>query len=72
MSACWSIDRVLSAAGQEGSLCVLDREDGPHGRIVCVIPGRLEWQTTPDRPVYLLDRQDVENARLIAALPSFA
>jgi len=65
----WSIDRILSVAGQEGPLRVLDREDGLHGRIVCVIPGHLEWQAAPDRCVRLLDEQDVENARLIAAAP---
>ena len=69
MSASWSIGRVLSVAGQEGPLRVLDREDGPHGRIVCVIPGHLEWHATPDRPVCLLDEQDVGNARLIVAAP---
>ncbi len=65
----WSIDCVLSVAGQEGPLRVLDREDGPHGRIVCVIPGHLGWQATPGCLVRLLDEQDVENARLIAAAP---
>ena len=69
MSASWNIDRVLPVAGQEGLLRVLDREDGPYGRTVCVIPGHLEWQATPDRPVRLLDEQDVGNARLIVAAP---
>jgi len=65
----WSIDRVLSVAGKEGPLRVLDREDGPHGRTVCVIPGHLGSQAMPDGLVRLLDEQDVENARLIAAAP---
>lgn len=67
----WSIDPVLSVAGLEGPLRVLDRGDGPHGRSVCVIPGHLGSQATPDRLVRLLDERDVENARLIGAAPKF-
>ena len=69
MSASWSIGRVLSVAGQEGPLRILDHAHGPHRRIVCVIHGYLEWWVTPDRPVRLLDGQDAGKARLIAAAP---
>lgn len=65
----WSIDRVLPVAGQQGPLRVLGREDGPLRRTVCVIPGHLEWQATPDRLVRLLDEEDAGNARLIVAAP---
>ena len=47
----------------------LDRKDGPNGRTVCVIPGHLEWRVAARGVVRLLDEQDVENARLIAAAP---
>lgn len=38
-------------------------------RLVCVIPGHLAWQATPERTVRLLDEGDADNARLIAAAP---
>jgi len=70
MNARWHIDRLLApCAGQNGSLSIVDAEDGPTGRVVCIIPGYLEWQATPDRLVRLLDEEDAENARLIAAAP---
>lgn len=69
MNARWQIDRLPApcAAGQDGSLPIVDAEDGPTGRVVGVIPGHLEWQATPDRLVRPLDEEDVENARLHAA-----
>lgn len=70
MSAPWHIDRLLRPrAGQDGQLQIVDAEDGPAGRVVCVIPGHLVWQATPDRTVRLLDEGDADNARLIAAAP---
>ena len=65
----WSIDRASPRAGHPGLLLVLDQEDGSLGRTVCVVPGYLEWQITPQTVVRLLDEQDVENARVIAAAP---
>lgn len=70
MNARWHIDRLLApCAGQDGFLPIVDAEDGPTGRVVCIIPGHLEWQTTPETVVRLLDEEDAENARLITAAP---
>lgn len=69
MIPAWSIGRPSPRAGHPGLLLVLDQEDGPLGRTVCVVPGHLEWQITPQTVVRLLDEQDVENARLIAMAP---
>lgn len=69
MNPVWTLDRISPSAGHPGLLLVLDREDGPAGRTVCVIPGHLEWRITARGVVRLLDEQDVENARLIAAAP---
>lgn len=69
MSDPWSIDRVRLRAGTRGPVQVIDREDGPSGRIVCVIPGHLVWQASPGNVAYLLDEEDIANARLIRAAP---
>jgi len=70
MNARWHIDRLLApCAGQGGFLPIVDAEDGPTGRVVCIIPGHLIWQATPETVVRLLDEEDAENARLIAAAP---
>ena len=63
----WSLGRTSPAAGHPGLLLVLDHEDGPDGRTVCVIPGHLEWRITARGVLRVLDGQDVENAHLIAA-----
>ena len=69
MIPAWSVDRASPRAGHPGLLLVLDQEAGPLGRTVCVVPGHLEWEITPQSVVRLLDEQDVENARLIAMAP---
>ncbi len=69
MNPIWNLDRINPSAGHPGLLLVLDREDGPNGRTVCVIPGHLEWRIAARGVVRLLDEQDVGNARLIAAAP---
>ena len=69
MNSIWDLDRINPSAGHPGLLLVLDPEDGPNGRRVCVIPGHLEWRIATRGVVRLLDEQDVENARLIAAAP---
>ncbi len=69
MTPVWSLGRISPAAGHPGLLLVLDHEDGPDGRTVCVIPGHLEWRITARGVIRLLDEQDVGNARLIAAAP---
>jgi len=67
MNPVWSLDRINPATGHPGLLLVLDHEDGPNGRTVCVIPGHLEWRITARGVLRVLDGQDVENAHLIAA-----
>ena len=70
MSSTWTIDRVRALPGDNGQILILDREDGPDGRTVCSIQGHLAWQRSEDDFVRLLDEQDIENARLIAAAPA--
>lgn len=70
MNARWHIGRLLApCAGQDGSLPIVEAEDGPTGRVVCIIPGHLEWQATPETVVRLLDEEDAAHALLIAAAP---
>lgn len=69
MSDPWIIDRVRLRAGERGPAQVIDREDGPSGRIVCVTPGHLVWQASPGNVAYLLDEEDITNVRLIRAAP---
>jgi len=69
VSASWSIGRLWLRAGESGPLRVIDREDGPSGRTVCLIPGHLAWQAPDGSVVNLLDEDDIAHARLIAAAP---
>jgi len=69
VSASWSIGRLWLRAGESGPLRVIDREDGPSGRTVCLIPGHLAWQAPDGSVVDLLDEDDIAHARLIAAAP---
>ncbi len=69
MSASWSIGRLWLRAGESGPLRIIDREDGPAGRTVCLIPGHLMWQAPDGSVVDLLDEDDIAHARLIAAAP---
>jgi len=69
VSASWSIGPLWLRAGDSGPLRVIDREDGPSGRTVCLIPGHLAWQAPDGSVVNLLDEDDIAHARLIAAAP---
>lgn len=69
MSASWSVGRLWLRAGESGPLPIIDRENGPSGRIVCLIPGHLAWQAPDGSVVDLLDEDDIAHARLIAAAP---
>jgi len=69
VSASWSIGRLWLRAGESGPLRVIDREDGPSGRTVCLIPGHLAWEASDGSVVDLLDEDDIAHARLIAAAP---
>ena len=69
MSASWSIGRLWLRAGESGPLPIIDREDGPAGRTVCLIPGHVVWEAPDGSVVALLDEDDIAHARLIAAAP---
>ena len=56
-------------AGDETPLTIIDREDGPEGRTVCVIPGNLSRRIADGTFVRLLDEQDVAIAIAILLLP---
>ena len=58
-----------AAAGQETTLQIIDREDGPDGRAVCVIPGNVSRRMADGDFVWLLDEQDIANAAMILLLP---
>ena len=55
--------------GDETPLTIIDREDGPEGRTVCVIPANLSRRIADGTFVRLLDEQDVANAIAILLLP---
>ena len=63
----WEVQRAGALPGDDGQLLVLDREDGPHGRTVCVVPGNLFWNKAGGDLVRLLDEDDLANATLLAA-----
>ena len=65
----WEVVRVGARPGDAGQLMILDREDGVHGRTVCVVPGNLEWRAAEQNIVRLLDEDDIANAWLIRAAP---
>jgi len=69
VSASWHIGRLWLRVGESGPLRVIDREDGPSGRTVCLIPGHLAWEAPDGSVVNLLDEDDIAHARLIAAAP---
>jgi len=61
------IVRAGALPGDDGQLLLVDRADGPHGRTVCIVPGRLVASTRDGDCVRRLDLQDLMNARLFAA-----
>ena len=70
MTATWTIHPEDAGPGENRQLLILDREDGPQGRTVCTIQGDLLWRQGDNNFVRLLDEQDIDNARLIAAAPA--
>ena len=65
----WNVVPPNRLPGDDGQILIVDREDGPNGRTVCIIPGRLLYLNVERDFVRLLDEQDLENARLFAAAP---
>ena len=41
MTTAWEVAPPNPQVGAETPLLILDREDGPEGRTICVIPGNL-------------------------------
>ena len=65
----WDIVPVNRLPGDDGQILVVDRHEGSEGRTVCLIPGKPHYLTTDREFVRLLDAQDFQNARLLAAAP---
>ena len=70
MAPRWELVRAGALPGDDGQLLLVDREDGPDGRTVCVVPGHLVHRARDGELVRLLDEQDLENARLFTAAPA--
>ena len=68
-AAMWEISPAAAEVGQETALQIVDREDSPDGRTVCIIPGNLKRRPDDGEFVRLLDEQDLANAALILLLP---
>ena len=69
MPSSWELSPAHPEAGDETPLLIFDREDGPDGRTICVILGRLSRRVADDEFVRLLDEQDLANANAILLLP---
>lgn len=69
MPSPWEISPPSAEAGDEMPLLILDRGDGPDGRTICIIPGRLSRRTADGEFVRLLDEQDIANAAAILLVP---
>ena len=65
----WEMSPATAAAGQETTLQIIDREDGPDGRTVCILLGSLRRRVADGEFVRLLDDQDIANAAMIMLLP---
>ncbi len=69
MTTAWEVAPPNPHVGAETPLLILDREDGPEGRTICVIPGNLSRRVSDGDFVRLLDEQDLANAKAILLLP---
>ena len=69
MSTSWELSPASPEVGDEIPLLILDREDGPEGRTICMIPGRLSRRVAGGDFVRLIDEQDLANAAAILLLP---
>ncbi len=65
----WDVSPSTARVGDETALQIIDRENGPDGRTVCIIPGNLMRRTTDGNFTRLLDEQDLANAASIRLLP---
>ena len=69
MANLWELSPVRPEVGDEIPLLIVNREDGPEGGTVCMIPGRLSRRVADGEFVRLLDEQDLANAKAILLLP---
>lgn len=65
----WEMVPAIAQVGQATALRIVDREDGPDGRTVCIIPGNLQQRLDNGAFARLLDEQDIANAAMILMLP---
>ncbi len=65
----WQMFPPTVEAGRETALQIVDLEDGPAGRTVCIVPGNLSRRAPDGEFVRLLDQQDIANASMILLLP---
>lgn len=68
-TAAWDLSAPAAEAGDQGPLRIIDREDDPEGRTVCLIPGHLPRRIGDATFARLLDEKDLANAAMILALP---
>ena len=68
MTTAWELAPPNPKVGNETPLLIPDREDGPDGRTICVVPGNLSRRIADGDFVRLLDEQDLANARAILHL----
>ncbi len=69
MPTSWELSPAHPEVGDETPLLILDREDDPDGRTICMIPGRLSRRVVDGEFVRLLDERDLANANSILLLP---
>jgi hypothetical protein len=68
-AATWEMVPATPEAGQQSALQIVDGDNSPDGRTVCVIPGNLKRRLDDGNFTRLLDEQDVANAAIILLLP---
>ena len=69
MPTTWELAPLNPQVGAETPLLILDREDGPDGRTICIVPGNLAMRVADGEFVRLLNKQDLANARAILLMP---
>ena len=68
-AATWEMVPAKAEAGQESALQIVDCDNGPDGRTVCIIPGNLKRRLDDGNFTRLFDEQDIANAAMILLLP---
>jgi len=65
----WQISPATAEGRRETALQIVDREDGPDRRAVCIVPGNLSRRAPDGEFVRILDQQDIANASMILLMP---